>query len=129
MLTRIQCLLCTVAVCLGVSTALGQRSISEFQKLLQEKAAFDEADFAVLQQEQSVVRLGPVSNKREVAVSGLVNVRADAESFLKAYRETMTRKSNSAIIEIGSFGKEPTLADLQNLTIESADIEDLKECV
>src|SRR5688500_8128072 len=41
----------------------------------------------------------------------------------------MVRKSNAAILEIGKFGKEPSLGDLQNLTIESRDIEDLKECV
>ena len=46
-------------------------------------------------------------------MSGVVNIRAGAEDFLKSYREGMTRKNNAAILEIGSFGKEPALADLQ----------------
>lgn len=125
-LTRI--FLCTLLVCSSASTSLGQSSIAEFQKLLREKAAFDEADLAALQTNQPVVRLSPVADKREVAVSGVVNIRAGAEDFLKSYRDGMTRKNNSAILEIGSFGKEPTLADLQSLTIEQGDIEDLKEC-
>ena len=33
------------------------------------------------------------------------------------------------MLEIGSFGAVPALADLQNLTLEAKDIEDLKECV
>lgn len=128
MATRIHWLLCTLLICSGASTALGQSSIAEFQQLLRQKAAFDETDLAALQLNQPVVRLSQVSDKREVAVSGIVNVRASAEDFLKSYRESMTRKSNAAILEIGSFGKEPVLADLQSLTIEPRDIEDLKEC-
>lgn len=125
-LTRI--FLCTLLVCSSANISLGQTSIAEFQKLLREKAAFDEADLAALQTNQPVVRLSPVADKREVAVSGVVNVRAGAEDFLKSYREGMTRKNNAAILEIGSFGKEPALADLQSLTIEPADMEDLREC-
>ena len=121
-------LICTLLISFGATTALAQGSVAEFQKLLQQKAAFDETDFAALQREP-VVRLAPTSDKREVAVSGLINIRAGAEDFLKSYRESMTRKSNSAILEIGSFGTEPALTDLQNLTIETQDIEDLKECV
>jgi len=129
MLTRIQYLLCTLLICFSASTALAQASISEFQKLLQEKSAFEKTDFAALQLNQPVVRLSPVSDRREIAVSGLVNIRAGAEDFLESYRESMTRKNNSAILEIGSFSKEPALADLQNLSIETRDIEDLQECV
>ena len=127
MLTRI--LLCTSLMCLGASTAFSQGSLLELQQTLRQKAAFDDADFAALQINQPVVRLLPVSDKREVAVSGVVNVRASAEEFLRSYRDSMTRKSNTAILEIGSFGKEPSLVNLQNLTIEPRDLEDLKECV
>jgi hypothetical protein len=129
MLTRISCLLCALLVCLGGGTVLAQSSFAEFQKALQQKAAFDEQDFAALQTNQPVVRLSPVSNKTEIAVSGLVNIRANAEEFLKSYREGMTRKNNSAILEIGGFRKEPVLADLETLTLETEDIEDLRECV
>ena len=126
-LTRI--FLCTLLVFLSASASLGQSSTAEFQKLLREKAAFDEADLAALQGNQPVVRLSPARDKREVAVSGVVNVRAGAEDFLKSYREGMARKNNAAILEIGSFGKEPALADLQGLTIEPGDIKDLNDCV
>jgi len=129
MLTRNQYLLCTLLVCLGASSALAQASMAEFQQALREKAAFDERDFAALQLNQPVVRLVPAADKREVAVTGLVNINASAEEFLRSYRDTMMRKSNSAILEIGSFGHEPALADLDGLTLEPGDIDDLKECV
>ena len=84
---------------------------------------------AALQQGQTVVKLLPVKDKREVAVSGLVNVQVPAEVFLQSFRESMSRKSNPAILEIGSFSSQPTLDDLKGLTIENRDIEDLKKCV
>lgn len=129
MLTRKQYLLCTLLVCLGAGSALAQASMAEFQQALREKAAFNEPDFAALQLNQPVVRLVPATDKREVAVTGLVNINASAEEFLRSYRDSMMRKNNSAILEIGSFGREPALADLEGLTLEPGDIDDLKECV
>src|SRR5678815_413581 len=127
MLTRIKWLLCTFVVCVAANAVWGQSSFSEFRKALHEKAAFEETDFAALQLNQPVVRLAPTSDKREIAVSGLVNIRAGAEEFLRSYRESMTQKTNPAILEIGSFGAEPSLNDLASLTLEAGDIEDLKD--
>jgi hypothetical protein len=130
MLSRLKSLLIlTLLVSFCPSSALAQASLAEFQQVLQQKAAFATADFAALQQDQTIVRLAPVSDKREIAVTGLVNVRAGAEAFLHSYLDSMARKNNAAILEIGDFGNEPALADLQNLTIEPQDIEDLKQCV
>jgi hypothetical protein len=129
MLTRNQYLLCTLLVCVGASTALAQASMAEFHQVLRQKASFEEPDFAAMQLQQPVVRLAPTSDKREVAVTGLVNINASAEDFLRSYRDSMLRKSNAAILEIGSFGHEPALADLDGLTLETGDIEDLKECI
>ena len=129
MLTRNQVLLCTLLACLATSAAMAQTSSAEFQKALAQKAAFAETDFTALQLNEPVVRSIPTSDKAEIAVSGLVNIRAAADEFLRSYRESMTRKSNAAILEIGAFGAQPSLADLETLTLEPRDIEDLKECV
>ncbi len=132
-MTRLNCLLRFIAFCAivlpGTNAALAQNSVVEFRKILREEAAFDETDFAALEQGQTVVRLLPVKDKREVAVSGLVSLQVPAELFLQSFRENMFRKSNPAILEIGSFSAAPTLDDLQTLTIEDRDLEDLKECV
>jgi hypothetical protein len=129
MITRNQVLLCILLAFLAASSGLGQVSNAEFQKALAQKSVFTETDFAALQLNQPVVRSLPTADKAEVAVSGLVNIRTVAEEFLRSYRETMTRKNNAAILEIGAFGGQPSLADLETLTLETRDIEDLKECV
>jgi len=41
----------------------------------------------------------------------------------------MTRQNNQTILEAGRFGTAPAVADLQQLTIDAAEIEDLKACV
>lgn len=129
MLTRNKTILCTLLVCLGASTALAQASMAEFQKVLREKASLEEQDLAALQLNQPVVRLVPATDKREVAVTGLVNINGTAEEFLRLYRDSMMHKNNAAVLEIGSFGQQPSLTDLRDLTLETEDIDDLKECV
>ena len=129
MITRNKVLLCTFLAFVATSAALAQTTNAEFQKALAQKVALAETDFAALQLNQPVVRSIPTSDKAEIAVSGLVNIRAAADEFLRSFRESMTRKSNAAILEIGTFGNQPSLADLGSLTLEARDIEDLKECV
>ena len=133
MLTRAHQLSVFVAacalVCSAAAIAKAQTSLAELQQLLQQKAAFNEKEFAALQQGQSIVKLAPVQDKREVAVSGLVSLRATADEFLRSYRDSLMHKNNAAVLEAGRFGTEPSLNDLQNLTLEAQDIEDLKDCV
>jgi hypothetical protein len=133
LLTRLHCLpvfvvFCAIT-CLVANSALAQDSVSEFHNILREKSAFNETDLAALGQGQAVVRLLPVTDKREVAVCGMVRLQVAAEQFLQSFRESMTRKVNPAILEIGRFSDTPSPADLQTLTIENRDLEDLKECV
>jgi hypothetical protein len=114
---------------LAASTCAAQSSFTELQKALTDKAAFTQTDFLALGQNQPVVKLLPARDKREVVVAGLVPLQATAEIFLQSFRENMIRKNNPAILEIGAFGQTPTIEDLQQLTFEDADIEDLKDCV
>src|SRR5215813_13200880 len=100
MLTRNQALLCTLLYCLAASSVMAQTSSAELQKALSEKVAFAETDFAALQLDQPVVRSIPTSDKAEIAVSGLVNIRTVADDFLRSYREALTRNNNAAILEI-----------------------------
>jgi hypothetical protein len=114
---------------LSATSTFAQYSVEDFQRILQEKAALETADFTALQQGQTVVKLAPITDKREVAVSGLVSLSASPDQFLRSYLDGMTRINNKTILEAGRFGSAPAVADLQQLTVEPADIEDLKQCV
>ncbi len=114
---------------LGVDDCVAQNSNAVLQQIFRDKAELAESDLTALDQGETVIKLLLARDKREIAMGGAVRVQASAESFLQSFRENMTRKSNPAILEIGSFGNPPSLNDLQGLTIESRDIEDLRQCV
>lgn len=117
-----------ILLCLAANVALAQTSADEFQKILNQKASFEASDFAAIEQGQTVVKLTPVSDKREIALCGLVSLRTNADHFLQSYLGGLARRNNEAVLEAGRFGKAPAVADLQQLTVEPADIEDLKQC-
>jgi hypothetical protein len=135
MLTRVNSLpvvfVVGALVCLASAgnTALAQSSAAEFQRILNEKAAFKDADFAALQQGETIVKLTPITDKRELAMCGLVSLRTTAEQFLRSYLDGMTRQNNQTVLEAGRFGNAPAVADLQQLTLDPAEVEDLKQCV
>ncbi len=117
-----------VFVSFGTSICLAQRSVAESGDRPTGKAIFDRIGLAT-DEGQPIVRLLPVQDKREVAVCGMVNLHVPAEVFLQSFRESMARKSDPAILEIGRFSSTPTLDDLQSLTLEPRDIDDLQMCV
>ena len=131
MLTRFHVVCITLAVLslAPTNSAFAQTSVADFQRVLHEKAALEIADFTALEQGQTIVKLAPITDKREVAVYGLVGLSSNADQFLRSYLDGMTRRNSQTILEIGRFGSAPTVADLQQLTVEPEDIEDLKQCV
>jgi hypothetical protein len=131
MLIRLIPVVITIAcvfVSFGTRICLAQRSVAESGDRPTGKAIFDRIGLAP-DEGQPVVKLLPVQDKREVAVCGLANLHVAAEVFLQSFRESMARKSDPAILEIDRFSSTPTLDDLQSLTLEPRDIDDLQTCV
>jgi len=125
----VRALISISAIILVAHTTNAQSRSWNLQNILHQNAAFDEADLAELHSGEPVVTCLPPNHKEEVAVYGLVRVHAPPQVFLQSFLDTLVTKSNPAILEIGRFGSVPTLADLDTLTLESRDIEDLKKCV
>ena len=111
------------------ATALAQTSVEAFREVLRDHATFTTGDLSLLEQGQMVAKLLAVKDKREVAVCGVVKLEVPLEAFLQATRDNVGRRTNQAILQIGKFSNPPTIEDLQTLTLENRDIEDLKQCV
>ena len=118
-----------VLIWLGAVTSLSQTSVQEFRNVLRDQAAFTTDDFSAIERGEIVVKVLPVKDKREVAVCGLVRTQAPLEVSLRAFHTSMTQQNQNSILEIGKFSSPPALEDLQALTLEDRDIEDLKRCV
>jgi len=114
---------------LNSTASFAQTSISEFHNILREKMLLTDAEVAALRAGKTVVKVLPVDDKSQMAVSGLVGLQVPSELFLQSYRETMVTKSNPAILEIGKFSSQPAMDDLKDLTFETRDLEDLRKCV
>ena len=122
-------LVSVLAITLFAQASQAQSGLASLQNVLHEKAVFDQADLAQLQLGEAAVKVLPARHKHEIAVFGLVRVQAPPEVFLQSFRETMATRSTAAILEIGRFGPVPSIDDLSTLTMESEDIQDLKNCV
>ncbi len=112
----------------GAVTSLGQSSVLEFRNFLRDQAAFTADDFSALERGEMVVKLLPVKDKREVAVCGLMRLRVPLAEGRQAFQQSMTQRNRNAILEIGKFSSPPSAEDLQALTLEDRDLEDLKKC-
>ena len=113
---------------IGPIDFLAQSQIS-FQPVLDNRVSLSESDLAALDRGETLVNILPSRDKREIAVGGLVRIQTTAEAFLQSCRENIARENNPAILEIGKFSNPPVTDDLQELTIEDRDIEDLRNCV
>jgi len=115
-------------LCLPSLAIQGQTSLDAFHKALREHATFTNEDLSVLQQGQIIARLLPVKDKREVAVCGVVSLKVPPDVFLQFTRDNVAQQNNRAILQIGKFSNPPVIEDLQGLTLDKRDIEDLKQC-
>lgn len=106
----------------------GQTSLDAFHKALRDHATFTAEDRTALEQGQMIAKLLPVTDKREVAVCGVINLNVPPELFLQFTRDNVAQRNNKAILQIGKFSNPPVIEDLQALTLEKHDIEDLKRC-
>lgn len=70
----------------------------------------------------------PSADRREVATLGVVRVGATPEFYVEQFGDIATFKQDEAVLQIGGFSDPPVDADLAGLTLDAADIEDLREC-
>lgn len=109
-------------------TCVAQASVEEFRIALSAKGGFTNDDWSAVERGEIVTKLLPVVDKREVSVSGVARLRATPEVIVKAFKEGMTQQNTKSILGIGKFSNPPTLADVETLSLENRDIEELKQC-
>ena len=93
-------------------------------------SAFDlkSADLAVIDAGDVFSRSLSSIDRREVATLGVVRVRVTPEFYVKQFDDIARFKRDEAVLQIGAFGDPPASADVQALTLDDSDIEDLREC-
>src|SRR5829696_7525502 len=75
-----------------------QAPSEEFRDALLRQAAFTAEEFAALERGEVVVKPLPATDKREVAFCGVARLRGDPAALLAAFKESLTRSGNRAIL-------------------------------
>jgi hypothetical protein len=114
---------------LGAVTCLAQASVEEFRNTLIAKAGFTGDDWAALERGEMIVKHVPVANKREVAVFSVARLQGTPEVIMKAFGDSMAQQNSKPILRTGKLSVPPTLADMETLSLEDRDVEDLRDCV
>lgn len=113
----------------GEVTGLAQAPVAGFQNTLSTQAGLTVDDWSALERGAVVVRLLPAADKREVRIYGLTRVQGTPDVVVKAFQESMVQQKNESLLSKGKFSNPPTLGDVETLSLEHSDIEDLKACV
>ncbi len=109
--------------------AFSQNPGQNLRGSLIDKAAFGEDELSALAGGQTVVKILPSKDKREVSVIGIVKLNDVQDADIAAFRDSLSQKDSKVKLGGGRFSSPPVLRDLELLEVENRDIEDLKKCV
>jgi hypothetical protein len=86
------------------------------------------AELVRLDQGAVVTQFAETSDRREVAVKGVVRIGIAPQTYIDQLTDIATFKRHEAVLEIGVFGSVPTAADMADLSLERGDLRDLRSC-
>lgn len=104
-----------------------QTPTDQLWTFLREKVQFTALEIDAVHQGKAVAKILP-SEKQEVAVFGIVLVRAPADFFLDRFRNIESYKRGTSVPQVKKFSNPPRIEDLQQLTIDAGDLNSLKSC-
>jgi hypothetical protein len=102
--------------------------IEQMRQYLDKNANVQAVDFSKIKSGKILVESLPAEDKRETAFFGIMSVNAPAELSFNIFQENISRLGRKSLLAANSFSNPPSLADLEDLTLEEGDIEVLKKC-
>ena len=95
---------------------------------LRQAVQFTDAQLAAVERGEAVIKQLVTPEKAEVAAFGVVKVKGTQDVFLQKIRQIHVFRKVPEVLQIGRFSAVPTVADLQGLTWEAADLDAFKRC-
>ena len=81
-----------------------------------------------IQNGKAFAKILPTSNPSDIFVCGAVYIHAKPAAYLQFMQDMTRRKTVTGYLGAGKFSAPPTVGDLDGLSLERDDIEDLKNC-
>lgn len=95
---------------------------------LKKYAEFGERDIQRVRAGEVVVKLLQPASAKEVAVAGVVRVKATTDFFLREYCDIETFKKAPEVRKIKKLSGPPKIEDFQQLELPEDDLRDLRRC-
>jgi hypothetical protein len=97
-------------------------------QFLRQTIALDAAQLAMMERGEPVVKVLDTENKRDVAVFGIITANAPRESYARQLRDFEKSLQSPARTRIGIFSDPVSGADVQTVTLDRQDADDLRKC-
>jgi hypothetical protein len=97
-------------------------------QFLRQTIALDTAQLGMVERGEAVVKVLDTQNKRDVAVFGIITVDASRDAYVRQLRDFQKSLRSPARTRFGIFTDPVSSADVQSLTLERQDAEDLRKC-
>ncbi len=81
-----------------------------------------------VQNGKASAKILPASNPSDIFVSGVVYIHAKPAAYLEFMHDMTRRKTVAGYLGAGEFSTPPTIVDLDGLSLDRNDIEDLRNC-
>ena len=112
----------------GTSTLFAQQPAPSLTQFLRESIGLDAAQLAQAERGDPVVKVLDTENKRDVAVFGIIAANAPRESYVRHLRDFRQSLRNPTRTRLGIFSSPVAAADVQSLTFDRDDANDVKNC-
>lgn len=120
---RLNSIVLVIAVSLFASA-----NASSPEEFLREQMQLAPDQITDVQNGKAVARILPSSKPSDIYVFGAVYIHAKPAAYLQFMQDMNRLKKVSGYLGVGEFSSPPTFGDMAGLSVEQADIEDLKNC-
>ena len=105
-----------------------RRDVPSLTQFLREVIRLDAAQLAAAERGEPVVQVLETQDLRDVAVFGIVAIRASRDNYVRHLRDVQQSLPTPTRVRPGVFSAPATLVDVQPISFEKQDVEDLRKC-
>ncbi len=105
-----------------------QPQTPSLREFLERRLEIDEEEWKAIQAGNPLVKLRQGRVDSETRLLGVVKIHGSPEEFIERYRDIVAFEKGTGVLQIGRFSEPPRVEDLASLTVDTDDIEDVKEC-
>lgn len=118
-----------LALWLGIASPAvlggGQEDLHEFLRMYPQ---LSDGEIQQVEQGSAVAKVLDTREKEEIVIFGAIKLTIPVKTFVDHIRDVERLQDGENYIVVKKFSDPPVLADVQQLTLDADDIEDLREC-